>query len=158
MTAPAAVSAQADDDPTETAVTPLVRLVTCTATVLSTVELFPSWPAQLFPQHSTPPLAVTAQAESDPTDTAATLPVSPGTCTGARLLTMVLSPNADWPSDPQHSMPAVVPTHADEYPTDTDSACGRGHPGRATAKEAHTIVTNATRQGVRVFMIPLLFV
>src|ERR1700733_14028675 len=97
--------AQAEPHPTEMAVTPLVRPVTCTGTELFVVESFPSKPASLSPQHSTPPAPVTAQAAppkllvvtplgslttstgiEPPTETAVTPLVRPVTCTGAELL------------------------------------------------------------------------
>ena len=38
--------------------TPLVRPSTCTGTGESVVESLPSWPAELSPQHFTPPLTI----------------------------------------------------------------------------------------------------
>src|SRR5258708_29161850 len=70
-TPPPAVRAQVAPAPSATAVTPLVSPETCTGTELLAMELLPSWPSVLLPQHSTPPPAVTAHAVAPrPTDTA----------------------------------------------------------------------------------------
>ncbi len=70
-TLPAAVRAQADPHPADTAITPLASPVTGTAAeLLPPSESLPSWPVSLRPQHSTPPPAVTAHANCDPTDSA----------------------------------------------------------------------------------------
>ena len=60
---PSVLIAQAAPTPIETAVTPLVRVDTGTGTALLVVELSPSWPELLSPQHWTAPLT-TAQAEA----------------------------------------------------------------------------------------------
>jgi hypothetical protein len=58
--APALVMAQVCDAPAAIATTPLVSPCTSTGTALETSVLLPSSPAPLFPQHLTPPAAVSA--------------------------------------------------------------------------------------------------
>jgi hypothetical protein len=114
--------------PTETDVTPLVRPVTCTGTGLLVVELFPSSPSSLLPQHWTPPEVVTAQAENAPADTDLTPVASPTTCTGTELSAptaypgiVTLSPSSPAPLEPQQSTPPVAVTaQANAFPTDMD--------------------------------------
>jgi hypothetical protein len=94
------VTAQEGPAPTERAVTPLVRPVTCTGIVLYAqyallVKLpFPlPFPSQPFsPQHSTAPAPVIAQADSSATDTAVTPLVRPVTDTGTELFELNLAP------------------------------------------------------------------
>jgi hypothetical protein len=84
------------EPPTDTEVTgtPLGRPVTCTGTELPVVELFPSSPNELSPQHQTAPSDVVAQAETSPAETDVTLaPVGkPVTCTGTALLAPFAGP------------------------------------------------------------------
>ena len=72
FTPPAAVSAQVWLLPAVMAATPLARPDTLTGVRRSVVELSPSWPEPLSPQHFTPPAVVSAQVCSSPAAMAAT--------------------------------------------------------------------------------------
>jgi len=56
--APADVTAHANASPTAIDCTPVVKLVTATGTALAVVELLPSWPGALSPQHIAPPFTM----------------------------------------------------------------------------------------------------
>jgi hypothetical protein len=125
------VTAQAKPLPADTAITPLVSPETCTGTEeqswfpvgskqVVVVELFPSSPSLLSPQHSTPPPPVTAQAKLVPADTAVTPLVSPETCTGTELFVVELFPSSPPPLEPQHSTPPpALRAQAKSFPADT---------------------------------------
>jgi hypothetical protein len=66
-------------------VTPLVRVETGTKTALLVLELSPSCPVEVTPQHWTPPFT-TAQAALYPTDSAVAPLVRPETCAGTLLV------------------------------------------------------------------------
>ena len=55
------MSAQVCALPAVSAATPFARSVTGTGTLLFASEPLPSWPQPLLPQHSAPPLVVSAQ-------------------------------------------------------------------------------------------------
>ena len=75
----AIVLAQVCQTPAAISTTPLVNPTTsCGETTgLMLVVPFPSWPKKLPPQHLTPPIEVSAQAWSEPAETAITVPDKP---------------------------------------------------------------------------------
>jgi hypothetical protein len=75
QTVPSKTTAQ-EEPPTETEVATLEKPVTCTGIELFVVELFPSWPRLLLPQHQTAPFLVTSQDWLGPTARLATVVVA----------------------------------------------------------------------------------
>ncbi len=124
-TPPVVVTAQAKDWPADTAVTPVVNPVTEAGTGTDVADdpgsiWMPTFPERFAPQHSTPPVVVTAQAKDPPADTAVTPLVSPATGTGTVLFVVESLPS--WPYEllPQHSTPPpAVIAQAKESPADT---------------------------------------
>ena len=111
QTAPVAVSAQLWSKCEAMALTPLVSPGTSTGVKLSVVELLPSWPYSLLPQHFTPPVVVSAQLPLVPDAMAVTPLLRPATPTGVKLVVVELSPSCPFSFKPQHlTAPSVVST------------------------------------------------
>lgn len=132
FTVPPAISAQAWPPPTEIIETPLPSPVTARGTLVNTGSsptspvasvaspIDPNW---LLPQHCTPPVVVSAQADTPPAATAATPLVSPVTSAGVGLsCTFVPLPICPKRPNPQHFAPsAVVTAQADSPPALTEA-------------------------------------
>jgi hypothetical protein len=90
------------------------------------MELFPSWPTLLSPQHTRLPNVVTAHAELPPTEMAATPDARPETGTGTLLATLELFPS--WPAvfSPQHWTPPWL-VSAQVSPSNTLTAVSVTH-------------------------------
>src|SRR5258706_502461 len=76
------VSAQVWEPPAEIAATPLSSPATSTGVRRCVVELSPSWPNALYPQHLAPPAVVSAQVWCPPGEIAPTPLESPVTSAG----------------------------------------------------------------------------
>src|SRR6202008_464715 len=61
LAAPPVVVAHGGSRPAATALAPLARPATSTGATSDVLELSPSWPLKLFPQHSSRPVVITAQ-------------------------------------------------------------------------------------------------
>src|SRR5205823_610845 len=112
LTPPAVVKAQVWRSPVLIALTPLLKPLTSTGTLLSTVLLLPSCPAWLLPQHLTPPAVVRAHVWLPPALMALMPLLKPLTSTGTLLPTVLPLPS--WPEGlyPQHlTPPAAVKAH-----------------------------------------------
>ena len=109
FTPPLVVKAQLWYPPAATVTRPLVKPLTSTGTQLSTVELFPSWPAKFEPQHLAPPLLVSAQVCAGlPAEIATTPLIRPVAAAGTGLPVVVPLPNCPKSFAPQHRTPDVV--------------------------------------------------
>ena len=92
---PVLVRAQVCPYPAVRALTPLLRLLTSTGVHLSVIELSPSWPYILHPQHLSPPVLVTAQVCLIPAAMVLSPLLRPLTSTGVELSLVVPLPS--WP-------------------------------------------------------------
>ena len=131
FTPPPVVTAQVWLPPAETDWTPLASPNTSTGNVLGVVELFPSWPFELLPQHFAAPPVVSAQVWFAPAEMAWTPLLSPLTSTGKLLFVVELIPS--WPAEllPQHFAPpsavrAQVCSPPAEMETNTGDAASAG--------------------------------
>jgi hypothetical protein len=117
-TFPPDVSAQASSKPAEIVTTPPSGVLPdASKTTVGVVELgnvaLPSCPEAPLPQHSVPPVVVTAQVKSDPAAMVETPVLSPETGTGK--LETISVPLPSWPlllSPQQRAAPALVTAHA----------------------------------------------
>src|SRR6187402_2208023 len=87
------------------AMTPDARPTTALGTRRVVVELLPTWPWLLLPQHLTPPAVVSAQVWLKPAAMALTPDERPTTATGTRLKLVELLPSSALPLVPQHLTP-----------------------------------------------------
>jgi hypothetical protein len=109
---PSETAMQFGDTLAEMAVTFDDRPDTTTGTALAVVELSPSSPEELSPQHITLPALVSAHAWNSPAEMAVTPEDRPETATGLLLIVGLLIPSTPYTSLPQHiTPPALVSAH-----------------------------------------------